>query len=238
MWCASSELVQAKVHFPPLIISQLSDQLIAPGESVSLLCTAGGNPVPQLSWEGPNGTIPGSSSGLLSLTNIQSDAEGEYTCIATNYIDTVSIELQIIVTAPPEVSIVGGSQSVIEGQKTSIQCQILSGNPVPQISWFRDNLMLTSSQDSISISLSNQISTLSISPALRSDTNNYTCRVGSFFSCTNNFDMDITRKRFSYILLYFMPVKRTYRYKNMYRYSQGDSYNRQPLYLNYEMERS
>lgn len=78
---------------------------MAPGDDVSLQCTAEGNPTPQVSWEGPTGSIPSSTPGSLSLTNVLPDAEGEYTCVATNYIQTVSSKVRIIVTALPEVSI-------------------------------------------------------------------------------------------------------------------------------------
>ena len=92
------------MHFPPLITSQLSEQLVAPGDSISLQCTAEANPAPQLSWEGPNGTVPGSSSGLLTLNSVQTDADGVYSCVATNAIAAVSTQIRIIVTVPPEVS--------------------------------------------------------------------------------------------------------------------------------------
>ena len=60
--------------------------------------------MPQVSWEGPNGTVSGSGSGLLTLTSVQPDADGEYTCEATNPVGTVNIQIRIIITVPPEVS--------------------------------------------------------------------------------------------------------------------------------------
>ena len=77
---------------------------MAPGESISLLCTAEANPAPQVSWEGPNGTVSGSGSGLLTLTSVQPNADGEYSCVATNVVGSDSLQIRIIVTVPPQVS--------------------------------------------------------------------------------------------------------------------------------------
>ena len=56
------------------------------GSPTTLLCQAGGYPIPNVTWIGPNGKDLGTGSGeaLLSLGNMSQAIVGIYTCIANN----------------------------------------------------------------------------------------------------------------------------------------------------------
>lgn len=74
------------------------------GESVTLECSATGQPQPRVSWtKGDRTPLPSDSrinitpSGGLYIQNVEQADGGQYTCFASNNVDTIHATAHIIV---------------------------------------------------------------------------------------------------------------------------------------------
>jgi hypothetical protein len=93
----------------------------------------GGDPLPS-DVEDVNGT--------LVLSNVNMEHRGNYTCFATNEVDTIqtTVDVRILPVfsiSPPE------SLEIVEMQIVFLDCQA-TGYPSPTIKWFRDGAEITS----------------------------------------------------------------------------------------------
>ena len=68
------------------IVLKLRTYSLVSGNSDTFLCEAGGYPIPNVTWIGPNGKDLGNGSGkaLLPVRNMSRAIVGIYTCIANN----------------------------------------------------------------------------------------------------------------------------------------------------------
>lgn len=107
----------------PAFVIQPQNTEVLVGESVTLECSATGHPVPRITWtkgdrtplpEDPRVSI--TPSGGLYIQNVQQDDSGEYTCFASNSLDSIHAAALIIVQ--------GGS-----GRPSSLACR---PSPRPQ----------------------------------------------------------------------------------------------------------
>ena len=71
--------------------------------TASLLCSASGNPAPQITWSRENGVLPSSrtqvtSGGLMQINDVRLKDAGKYKCLAQNILgreeDVVSLTVQ------------------------------------------------------------------------------------------------------------------------------------------------
>lgn len=74
------------------------------GESVTLECSAAGQPQPRITWtRGDRTPLPTdpritiTPSGGLYIQDVNQEDAGEYTCFATNTVDTIHSTANIIV---------------------------------------------------------------------------------------------------------------------------------------------
>lgn len=79
------------------------------GESVTLECSATGQPQPRVTWtRGDRSTLPSNPRisitplGGLYIQNVNQDDGGQYTCYASNNIDTIHATAYIIVQGKRE----------------------------------------------------------------------------------------------------------------------------------------
>ncbi|XP_036419457.1 LOW QUALITY PROTEIN: immunoglobulin superfamily member 10 [Colossoma macropomum] len=128
------------------------------GESVSLKCSAKGEPNPIILWFSPtNRAIPSASDkymihndGTLVIQNVQRFDGGNYTCLARNSAgqDRKVSRLEILVS-PPAINGLRGSTnslrvSAVRDQRTLIHCEA-TGIPVPRVMWvLPENVVLPS----------------------------------------------------------------------------------------------
>ncbi|KAG9483371.1 hypothetical protein GDO78_009341 [Eleutherodactylus coqui] len=137
------------VHVPP----KIADNQRTPAEltaildtSINIECLVTGVPTPQINWLKNGLPLPVSSqvrllsSGqVVRISRIQKSDEGAYTCVSSNRagVDKKQYNLQVYV--PPSMDDADKTQQLttVKGDPTTMLC-LVSGQPVPQISWLKD----------------------------------------------------------------------------------------------------
>ncbi|XP_048759909.2 peroxidasin homolog isoform X4 [Ostrea edulis] len=165
---------------PPSMLTTPSDVSGQVGRSVRLSCQATGIPPPTITWKfNDNTIIPGrkhavDTVGNLDITNLQTSDQGVYTCQASNAEGfavsharvTVQGEAPVLVQQPSDLSLT-------EGDTARFTCDV-SGNPRPNITWFKGNTEVLSTERRIQIV--NEGRQLRIVLLQSTDRGTYTCR--------------------------------------------------------------
>lgn len=100
-----------EVHYPPTIQSVTPlEQVVMKGSSVSLECTAIGNPKPKIRWTREGGVLPSGAeveeSLSITMASITRHMDGKYTCSADNGVGVPeTITMTVEVEYPPETII-------------------------------------------------------------------------------------------------------------------------------------
>uniref|UniRef100_A0A3Q2ZI23 Peroxidasin n=1 Tax=Kryptolebias marmoratus TaxID=37003 RepID=A0A3Q2ZI23_KRYMA len=142
---------------PSFVIQPLNTEVLV-GESVTLECSATGQPQPRITWTKADRTplptdarINITPSGGLYIQNVVRDDGGEYTCFASNNVDTIHSTALIIVQAIPQFTVTPQDQSVLESHTVDFPCEA-SGNPQPVIVWTRGGSPLPSDRRHVVLS--------------------------------------------------------------------------------------
>jgi len=144
MGAATNSMVLSVIVTPS--ISNLANQAVATGGTVTMAPTVSGVPAPALRWlhngllsDGPTGngsTVSGSTTGTLSITNAQNADSGSYSLIASNSAGVVTNSMTLTVSStnvPPEIS--GPiDQTVVQGDTATFAASA-SGLPLPTLQW-------------------------------------------------------------------------------------------------------
>uniref|UniRef100_A0A9J8BV80 Peroxidasin n=1 Tax=Cyprinus carpio carpio TaxID=630221 RepID=A0A9J8BV80_CYPCA len=127
----------------PSFVIQPQNTEVLVGESVTLECSATGQPQPRVTWtKGDHTALPVdpriniTPSGGLYIQNVNQADGGQYTCFASNNVDTIHATAYIIVQARPQFTVTPQDQSVLEGLTVDFPCEA-SGYPQPVIAWTR-----------------------------------------------------------------------------------------------------
>ncbi|KAM9316417.1 peroxidasin homolog [Gastrophryne carolinensis] len=134
----------------PSFVIQPQNTEVLVGESVTLECSAAGQPQPRITWtRGDRTPLPSdpriniTPSGGLFIQNSNLEDSGEYTCFATNSVDNIHATAHIIVQAIPQFTVVPQDRNVFEGHTVDFHCEA-QGNPQPIIAWTKGGNPLTS----------------------------------------------------------------------------------------------
>nr|XP_046222557.1 peroxidasin-like isoform X2 [Oncorhynchus gorbuscha] len=127
----------------PSFVIQPQNTEVLVGESITLECSATGQPQPRVSWtKGDRTPLPTDArinitpSGGLFIQNVVQADGGQYTCFASNNVDTIHATAHIIVQATPQFTVTPHDQLVLEGHTVDFTCEA-SGYPQPVIAWTR-----------------------------------------------------------------------------------------------------
>ncbi|XP_075384531.1 hemicentin-1 isoform X2 [Tenrec ecaudatus] len=172
---------EVTVHVPPTIKSSgLSERAVVKYKSVTLQCIANGIPHPSITWlkDGqPVNTAQGnlkiqSSGRVLQIAKALLEDAGRYTCVATNAAGETQHHAQVHVHEPPSLEDAGKmlNETVVVNNPIQLECKA-AGNPLPAITWYKDNRPLSGS----SVSFLNRRQIIDIESAQISDAGIYKC---------------------------------------------------------------
>ncbi|XP_063154493.1 hemicentin-1 [Candoia aspera] len=174
------------VHvFPTIKMSGPSERFVVMHKPVTLQCIANGIPIPTITWlkdSQPVNTarenIGLESSGrVLQIAKALKEDAGRYTCIATNAAGEAQQFIHLHVYEPPSLKDAGmmRNETVIVNNPIQLECKV-SGNPLPVITWYKDNLPLT---NTAGITFLNRGQVAQIDAVQISDTGIYKCAVAN-----------------------------------------------------------
>ncbi|KAG7476098.1 V-set and immunoglobulin domain-containing protein 10-like [Solea senegalensis] len=107
------------------------------GDSLSLVCSAGGFPRPTAQWIFGDQTLPTSHDGVLNRTNVQISQGGVYTCTLVN--DETGAKRQKTLTLnvyeKPSANMTCSVQSVNDNTQLQYHCQWPGGAPQAELSF-------------------------------------------------------------------------------------------------------
>ncbi|XP_035881800.1 receptor-type tyrosine-protein phosphatase F isoform X18 [Phyllostomus discolor] len=155
-------------------------KVVEKARTATMLCAAGGNPDPEISWfkdflpvdpSTSNGRIKQLRSGALQIESSEESDQGKYECVATNsagtrYSAPANLYVRVRRVAP-RFSIPPTSHEVMPGGSVNLTC-VAVGAPMPYVKWMMGAEELTK-EDEMPVGRN----VLELSNVMRSA--NYTC---------------------------------------------------------------
>ncbi|PFX31735.1 Protein sidekick-2 [Stylophora pistillata] len=157
---------------PPSFTSQPMSAIVEEKENVTFMCSAHGDPIPNITWSRENGTLPVGRSLVtfdsLSLWNVLRNDSGNYTCTATSTAGTISSVAKLRVHSILEFTTDSscGPYDIFIGDSLIISCSAES-DLKPKMTWLLPNV------SGVRILENN---TLFITSAALSHAGTYTCQ--------------------------------------------------------------
>ncbi|XDV16259.1 hypothetical protein PO909_016052 [Leuciscus waleckii] len=142
-----SDNVTLNVMYSPrsVSVSISPSGVIVEGYSVTLNCISDSNPPAEISWfKGGRNILQ--SGETYNITNIKSEASGDYHCSARNkHGSQTSAAVNVNIMYPPRnVSVlISESGVIVEGYSVTLNC-ISDSNPPPEISWIKGGTIVGS----------------------------------------------------------------------------------------------
>ncbi|XP_025423992.1 Down syndrome cell adhesion molecule-like protein Dscam2 isoform X3 [Sipha flava] len=135
---------------PPIMEYTFIEQTLQPGPTVSLKCSASGNPTPSMAWSldgfklpdhpryliGQYVTLHGDIVSHLNISQVSVEDGGEYTCTANNRAGTSSHSARLNIYGDPYVRPMN-KITAVAGENMRIKCPV-AGYPINEIRWEKD----------------------------------------------------------------------------------------------------
>lgn len=137
----------------PVFLKELTNVHVVEGDAVRLEVVVDGMPRPAVQWFVENDLveedehthiIQEGNKHALVIDGTVLDDEAEYKCVAKNLFGKVECVAELLVdeiTTKPEFLKELKPVEVVEGSDVEFEVQV-QGNPEPDVSWFRDNVLL------------------------------------------------------------------------------------------------
>ncbi|KAL3246328.1 hypothetical protein MRX96_057724 [Rhipicephalus microplus] len=115
----------------PSIVHRSSRVLSDPGQPAELLCAAEGFPVPSYSWYKRDGQrmLPVESeprvrqvAGILQFREVESSDGGSYVCVVSNSVGDAQVDLELVVTPKPWVTVTPANVRAEVGHAAAFRC--------------------------------------------------------------------------------------------------------------------
>ncbi|KAK3087955.1 hypothetical protein FSP39_012784 [Pinctada imbricata] len=149
----TSRVATLKVGGAPSFIFPPLDQRVIKGHGMSVQCVVEGDPTPRVTWylnrvpldEGPKITTR-LNGQELHIRDIDKSFHGTFTCQASNFYGNAEMNAQVFVIVPPVVTdpLPGAEPEnyvMKAGQNVTIRCAVY-GDPTPNVTWYKDNILL------------------------------------------------------------------------------------------------
>ena len=113
-------LGKCRADEPPVITTQPTNRLAFFGATAEMLTLASGSPILQYQWQHEGTNLPGATSALLTLTNLQPNQAGVYAAVITNVSGSVtSINATLTLQAAPSCVMPSGLVSWWKAQNAA-----------------------------------------------------------------------------------------------------------------------
>ncbi|KAL9952581.1 hypothetical protein ACROYT_G039851 [Oculina patagonica] len=157
----------------PSIVAPPKSMVVNETGTASFQCEAEGNPEPKVTWLKQNSSLVADkrvvpSRGGLMITDVTSQDEGMYTCVARNILGEMTSSATLSVQVGAAITHKPSSVVVEEGQNVSLLCQA-TGQPTPTVTWRK--LYGNTPKDRSTI----ENGKLSIANVIRSEGGDYVC---------------------------------------------------------------
>ncbi|CAO4383374.1 unnamed protein product [Caenorhabditis nigoni] len=139
------------------------------GKPVQIICKASGTPYPTITWK-KNGKELDEHNSVLTISNATREADGKYSCMATNEAGSAVADFLLDVYTRPSFHPETTTFNIIEGHNAKIECKV-DGHPKPTITWLKAGRSLNMDN----VILSPRGDTLMILKSKRVDAGLYTC---------------------------------------------------------------
>ncbi|KAJ7376489.1 hypothetical protein OS493_034225 [Desmophyllum pertusum] len=131
--------VPGKSISAPSIVAPPMSVVVNITGTASFQCEAEGNPVPKVTWLKQNSSLLADkrvvpSRGGLMITDVTSQDDGIYTCVASNILGVMTSSAKLSVQVGALITRKPSSVIVEEGQNVSLLCQA-TGQPTPTVTW-------------------------------------------------------------------------------------------------------
>ncbi|KAK3540674.1 hypothetical protein QTP70_034595, partial [Hemibagrus guttatus] len=150
------------LQVPPVISVPHDEYTLSVGESVSVPCSAIGQPEPELQWQKLGGSVGGEANlqtftnGTLHIKNAQLKHAGVYTCTAFNSAGRASRDITLILQVPPMIHVAQSEVSVIQGFQSLLPCSV-AGVPEPKIHWEKNGDVIQNLQGKFTVLRSGEL---------------------------------------------------------------------------------
>ncbi|XP_052128086.1 cell adhesion molecule Dscam2-like isoform X2 [Frankliniella occidentalis] len=138
----------------PTLQYKFIEQTMQPGPSVSLKCSASGNPTPHMSWKldgfplppndrvmiGQYVTLYGDVVSHVNISNVKAEDGGEYECEAESRAGLAKHQARLNIYGPPFVRAMPDIIAVA-GKALHIKCPV-AGYPIESVVWEKDGVVL------------------------------------------------------------------------------------------------
>ncbi|KAL9952539.1 hypothetical protein ACROYT_G039808 [Oculina patagonica] len=123
----------------PSIAAPPMSMVVNETDTASFQCEVEGNPEPKVTWLKQNSSLLAGkqvvlSRGGLMITDVTSQDEGMYTCVARNILGEMTSSAMLSVQVSAVITRKPSSVIVEEGQNVNLICQA-SGQPTPTVTW-------------------------------------------------------------------------------------------------------
>ena len=133
-------IMTLEVHSKPEIYKpDESLFVLQSGEDFSVICHSRGIPQPELTWINQETGHVVSQGQILEIENADKSQAGTYLCTAVNEAGAAFKEITVAVQSPPIIKRRPTRHEVVTGNSLILNCDVIGGDPEPEIRWFRDN---------------------------------------------------------------------------------------------------
>ena len=157
----------------PVFVTPPTDKGVGVGQDTTFSCIVAGSPTPVITWFHNTYTalsVPIPSA--LRITNVHSNDQGAYTCMATNQFNSVNATAILTIVSIPQFNVTPSTTLAGVDESVAFYC---SATPATvTIEWYVDNTLITSG-----IKYFVSSGNLLIYNLVNSDTNQYTCRISN-----------------------------------------------------------
>nr|KAF6434281.1 protein tyrosine phosphatase receptor type D [Molossus molossus] len=186
--------VRADAETPPRFTRTPVDQTGVSGGVASFICQATGDPRPKIVWNKKGKKVSNQrfeviefddgSGSVLRIQPLRTPRdEAIYECVASNNIGEISVSTRLTVLREDQIPRgfptidMGPQLKVVERTRTATMLCAASGNPDPEITWFKDFLPVDTSNNNGRIKQlrSESIGALQIEQSEESDQGKYEC---------------------------------------------------------------